>query len=336
MQSQSIPTHKHNTINSIVQLRLIYFWAYVEAGLAGLLHALHLPITGFVAGGLSIIVNVLLVHYSDGKMSLLCKALGIVLAIKFMLSPFTPVGAYVAVCFQGLSAICIFYFVTLNRWSIALFAILVMLESALQKPFLAYLFFGKQFLLSSIAMVKATFGISQTGAIERFYFLFFVYLMLYVLWALLIAFWTLSIRNKLEKKELTEQEITTIASFRCKTKIATSSFRHLKTPVIFVLSFAFLLLIFPFIVHQLTWFYALRLGLILLSVLFVFPYLIRKHQAFLFKKNEGFVHDMLTQLPLIKHRTALAWELSKNYVWYQRVRHFVFYAIWLNVFYETS
>jgi hypothetical protein len=319
-----------------IQLKLIYFWAYVEAGLAGLLHLLHIPITGLVAGGFSIIVNVLLAHYSQCNVKAILKALSIVLAVKFVFSPITPPGAYVAVCFQGLLATVIFGLFKVNRLSIFIFSLLVMLESALQKPLIAYLIFGKQFWVSTIAMIKATFKISNLEALNRLTWMIGIYILLYILWACLITFWANQLRYKLEHIELTENQKNNLDSLQQNNNAPSKSFRHTKIPVLLALSFFFIILIFPFIVQTITLAYLIRLAFILLLAIFIFPYLIRKHQSFLFRKNEKLVSDIALQIPLIKQRTTLAWEFSKHYVWYQRIRYFVYYAIWLNVFYEES
>ena len=46
-------TQENNTI-----FRLTMLWAFAEGGLGGIMHLLHIPMTGFIVGGISIIINV--------------------------------------------------------------------------------------------------------------------------------------------------------------------------------------------------------------------------------------------------------------------------------------
>jgi hypothetical protein len=211
-----------------------------------------------------------------------------------------------------------------------------MLESALQKPLLAILLFKKQFWISILIMVKATFKVSPEEATEKIYWMFAIYLFVYICWAILMAKWAHQLRYKLAHIQLSPAQQSIVESFSFTERIESKSFRKIKVPVFVALAIAFILLIFPFVVHHITWLYVLRICIIIVLVVFIFPYLIRKHQSFLFSKNKEIVSDIAQILPQLKSRTAAAWELAKDKKWHQRLYHFVWYSIWLNVFYEAS
>lgn len=97
--------------NSNTITRLILLWAFSESALGGMLHALRIPLTGLFVGGSAVIFISLIAHYSDGKSSIL-KATLIVMIIKFVVAPYTPLPAYFAVFVEGLLGL--FFFNILN------------------------------------------------------------------------------------------------------------------------------------------------------------------------------------------------------------------------------
>ena len=123
-------------------LRLTALWAVVESGLGGLLHAFKLPLTGLVIGGTAVILITLIAHFAEKPREIL-RATIIVLIIKALVSPHSPVGAYVAVSFQGVLGWLIYSVARPGYLSTIPFALLAMVESAIQKLLMLVLFFGK-------------------------------------------------------------------------------------------------------------------------------------------------------------------------------------------------
>lgn len=123
-------------------LRLTALWAVVESGLGGVLHAFRLPLTGLVIGGTAVILITLIAHFSEKPREIL-RATIIVLIIKALVSPHSPIGAYIAVSFQGVLG-WLLYSLARPRYATSLpFALLAMVESAIQKLLMLVLFFGK-------------------------------------------------------------------------------------------------------------------------------------------------------------------------------------------------
>jgi hypothetical protein len=85
---------------SIAVNRIIALWALSETTLGGILHALHMPLTGVFVGGAAIIFITLIAYFSEQKVSII-KATFIVLIVKGVVSPYTPVTAYFSVLLQG-------------------------------------------------------------------------------------------------------------------------------------------------------------------------------------------------------------------------------------------
>ncbi len=81
--------------------RLIALWALSEAALGGILHAFRIPLTGLLVNSAAVIFMVFIASSSSRRGAIL-KATFIVMIVKGIVSPHTPLTAYIAVGFQGL------------------------------------------------------------------------------------------------------------------------------------------------------------------------------------------------------------------------------------------
>ncbi|MFA6596340.1 MAG: hypothetical protein WCS69_01365 [Ignavibacteriaceae bacterium] len=135
IQQRQLP-HSGKAFQKITAL-----WALNEAALGGILHAFDIPFTGLIVGGVASILIALLAFLSVKKGSI-TKATLIVIVIKAVVSPYTPLAAFVAVLVQGLMGELLFSskkFFTVSAIALAVFA---SIYSALQKLFLVSLLFG--------------------------------------------------------------------------------------------------------------------------------------------------------------------------------------------------
>jgi hypothetical protein len=130
--------------------RLTALWAFSEAALGGLLHALHIPFSGIVLGGFAIMFISLIAYYSKNHAEIL-KALAIVLAVKFAVSPHTPIGAYISVSVQGLAGYFVFRYIKNYRISVFILSVFAMFFSSMQKIIVYIILFGFD-LINSINM----------------------------------------------------------------------------------------------------------------------------------------------------------------------------------------
>lgn len=90
-----------NVNSSVTVKRITAIWALSETTLGGFLHALHIPLTGIIVGGAAVIFITLIAYFSEQKYSII-KATIIVLILKGVVSPYTPLAAYFSVLIQGI------------------------------------------------------------------------------------------------------------------------------------------------------------------------------------------------------------------------------------------
>ena len=126
--------------------RLTALWALNEAALGGLLHLFRSPFTGIIVGGSAVLLIVMIGHLARRPALAILQALVLVLIIKSMVSPHSPLPAYLAVGFQGLLGALLFTLLPRRHQGVAwLLAPLALLEAAGQKLLMLTLFFGMPF-----------------------------------------------------------------------------------------------------------------------------------------------------------------------------------------------
>ncbi len=169
--------------------RLICLWAFCECGIGGLMHAFKIPFTGLIVGGLATVI-VTLLAYTNPKKEIILTALSLVLCAKAVLSPQSPLPAYLAVSFQGVLGYILYKILTTNLVSAILFATIALLESALQKYIVLVFFFGQNWLLAFDKYIDGL--LQQFNMVNKsgnshfisllFAFYIFIYIVLGIFW----------------------------------------------------------------------------------------------------------------------------------------------------------
>jgi hypothetical protein len=121
--------------------RITALWALSEAALGGVLHAFRFPMTGLVINSTSVIFIVLIAHYARHKGTIL-RATFIVLIIKGMVSPHTPINAFIAVTIQGVLGELLFRSKKYFTFSALVLGIITLLLSGSQKIIVLTVVFG--------------------------------------------------------------------------------------------------------------------------------------------------------------------------------------------------
>lgn len=123
--------------------RLTALWALNEAGLGGFLHAVKTPFSGMIVGGAAIMLVAMIAYSSERRIRAIFKAAIIVMIIKAMVSPFSPLPSYFAVAFQAVAGAVIFSLITNFRLAALVFGIIGLLETSCQKIIFLTVLYGK-------------------------------------------------------------------------------------------------------------------------------------------------------------------------------------------------
>lgn len=338
-QHSSILEKEFSTISRITAL-----WAFSEAALGGILHALRIPFTGLFIGGSAVIFLTLIAHSAERKSTLL-KATFIVILIKAMVSPHTPLNAYIAVFLQGLFAYLIFSFISNKKFAALLLGFVALTYSAFQRVFVLTILFGNTLWESIDA-----FGIylmneflstgSSESAIQLSYILIGAYGFVHVSGGIFFGIvagnihkWI--INNSGKVKEFNESIIKKDESLilhREKTKKKRKWWK--KKSNILILSFAALMMVISYTNPKLddNLFYNIIFMLIrsilIMYVWFVLlsPVIIRWVKKYLMKKQSHYskeVETILGLFPYFKGIINYSWEQTKGIKNYERIIPFL-------------
>jgi ABC-type thiamin/hydroxymethylpyrimidine transport system permease subunit len=127
-----------------VYYRLIALWVLCEAMLGGVIHAARIPVSGLIVGSCAVTCICLIAYYVPAGGAII-KATIIVAIFKMMLSPQSPLPAYFAVFFQGLTGELLFVNRKFYRLSCLLLSVLALVESGLQRIVVLTIVYGNNF-----------------------------------------------------------------------------------------------------------------------------------------------------------------------------------------------
>jgi hypothetical protein len=122
-------------------LKITALWAFSESAFGGVLHALAVPFRGIFINGASVLFISLIALFSKNSKEILKSTL-IVILIKALVSPHTPLAAYFAVTIQGLLGYLLFLTKSFYRLSALLLGIFTLFFSGIQKIIVLTLLFG--------------------------------------------------------------------------------------------------------------------------------------------------------------------------------------------------
>ena len=166
---------------------LTALWAFIEVTLGGLLHALRIPFTGIVVGGGAVAIISVIGYFSDSPFKTILKSTLIVMIVKAGASPHSPIPAYLAVGFQGLFGALVYSMFRFHTVATVLFAVICMLESALQKILTLTIMYGMAIWEAIDAFTNKISNQFYEGDQQFSYWIAFAYVTLYGLWGLYIG-----------------------------------------------------------------------------------------------------------------------------------------------------
>ncbi len=190
-------------------LKLTAIWAFSEAAFGGILHALTIPLRGLFISAAAVLFISLIAFFSRSSKEIL-KATLIVILIKALVSPRTPLTAYAAVGIQGLLGYLLFINKNFYRLSAMLLGILTLLFSAVQKIIMLTILFGNTLWKSINIFIKQVstefFNIGQSSDINYGYLLVLVYVTIHIIAGIFIGFYAGLLPQKIScyKKQIAE------------------------------------------------------------------------------------------------------------------------------------
>ena len=308
--------------------RLTALWAFSESGLGGMLHALQVPFTGLIVGGMAVILITLIAFFSQQNIKSILRSMLIVLIIKAVVSPHSPFPAYIAVSFQAVTGFLLFYLLRINLVSIILLSVIAMMESAIQKLLILTLFFGQSF-WDAIDRLSEFIAVQfNLNTINGSNLLIGIYLMIYFLGGIGIAWMAYKIiKDIFVKKELLVFDASIQPAIQLKNNKKRKG-KLLKLTILLIIISILLFLFAPdankgwlAVIKTVTWTFTA-----ILLWYFVISPLVTKFIQQLLKKKESRYHEEVAEaiafLPLFKQITYIAWQKSRQYRGWKRLQYF--------------
>ena len=213
--------------NSNAITKLIILWAFSESALGGMLHALRIPLTGLFVGGSAVIFISLIAHFSNNKSSIL-KATILVLIIKFIVAPYTPLPAYFSVFIEGLLGFFLYNILKLKKSAPILLGFFTLIFSAIQKVVIYTVLFGMTFWESIdifIEFVLKQFSIASDLSISFSYIIIGIYVFIHILGGIIsgiiatrIPNWVSNFSHKIEFDKIIPEKTDELTQIKRKKK----------------------------------------------------------------------------------------------------------------------
>lgn len=316
--------------------RLTALWALNESGLGGIMHALKFPFTGFFVGGIAVVLIGLIAHFSHNSFRQIIQSAISVIIVKAIVSPQSPVPAYVAVAFQGLAGALFYSLISNFTFVSMLFGFIALLESAVQKFLITTVIFGKSIweaLDIFFASILKNFSVNENISVS--FWLIAVYCSVYALWGLILGWWISKLPRQINLRS--EEIKSAFNKITIDKKLKPNMTSNSKKNSLLYLLFILLFIITVFTLsnsenNSKALYMVLRTIAVLLGwFVFVQPvlkYLIRRYASKNKEQKKFRVEQLIASLPALKQIAQQAYRLSsQTHKGLSRYREFVFILI---------
>lgn len=301
-----------------LSLKLTALWAVSESGLGGVIHALKIPVSGLLLGSFAVIIITFLARENKRPFQAIMQATLLVLLVKAIASPHSPLPAYLAVSFQGLVGALIYSFLRPNYFSAILFGLLALLESAFQKLLVLFLLFGKDIWTAFEGFFKDLSKTFQFDALRELpMVLLGIYCLVYVAAGILAGYYAIQLPKLLttEKEKLKGIDLKSIDLEEEKTikKNGWLKWIYLALLFLFISSYFFLNE-----QAQKAYYIFFRTIVVLVMLYFIvsptFKYFIQRWTKKTSIKDSGKFSNLMLLLPTIRTNLKLARKLAQSEV----------------------
>ncbi len=316
--------------------RLTALWALNESGLGGIMHALQIPFTGFFVGGIAVILIGLIAHYSNCSYRQIVQATLSVIIVKAIVSPQSPLAAYIAVAFQGFIGGLLYSLIPYFKLTSLIFGFLALLESALQKFLVTTIVFGKS--------VWEALDIFFNGIVKDFslgkdfsfsVWLIAIYCTVYALWGLILGWWISKLPRQIEsrREEIKIQYNENATDYKLKPNLTLNSRKRSLLYMLYILLFIITVFTLSNAGNNSKALYVvLRTAAVVLGwFVFVQPvikFLIKRYAMKNKERKKFRVEELIASLPSLKKFAQHAYHLSsKSHKGLARYREFIFILI---------
>jgi len=325
--------------------KLTALWAFSEAALGGILHAFKIPMRGIFIGGSAAILISLIAYFSDRKGTVLKSTL-LVILIKGIVSPHTPLTAYFAVFLQGVLGEVLFFRKRFFKISALLMGILTLLFSSMQKIFILTLVFGNTLWesIDQFASFVINKFIAQENAVDfRFsYLLVGLYLGLHVFVGILVGLFAgklpLWIGDVIQDDKLEINSFKNTKTELTKKKKGKHKRWWQRPSGIIFISFVVVMVVLSYLYPELGSNKAVEILIMILRAMLIMiiwysllgPLALKYLRKFLEKKESLYASEIskiVDSFPHLRSLVSYCWKISSHEKGYRKIKSFLIYLV---------
>jgi len=316
-------------------------WALAEAALGGVLHALHIPLTGLFVNSCAVIFIVLIATGSDKKGTII-RATLIVMIVKGMVSPHTPLTAFVAVGFQGLMGEILLRSKRFLLVSSVALGVITLLQSALQKIVLLTIVYGNSLwdsidVFINFILIQLPFITVSSDPLRFSFWLIITYIGIHLLAGITVGIIAARIPGWIKLEIEKEKRVYRLEeeTHNLEIKSKKNKRKWVQKPSAFVIIIlACLIVIFSYIFPEISETQGMRAVVMILrstSILFLWyslvgPYLLKISRKYFKSKQNKYAKEVQKTLNILvplRYIVYKTWNESQHFSSLGRIKNFV-------------
>ena len=319
-------------------LKITALWAFSESAFGGILHALTIPLRGLFISSAAVLFISLIALFSKNKKEILKSTL-IVILIKGVISPYSPLTAFFAVSLQGVLGFLLLSTKKFYKLSALLLGILVLFFSGIQKIVTLTILFGNTLWESLDVLIKQVsselLNIDYPG-INYGYLIIGAYVLLHLLAGLFIGFHAGKLPQKINYYK---NHIPAFTDIKNGEEIPKKDKRKkkkwfLRPTGIFIIALSVGVILISYLSPELEESVAISVIIMLvraLAITFVWfvvlaPIVKKIFQKFIANKKSEYsreLEEIFAMFPQFKNIVNYCWKLSNNKKGLKKIRYFL-------------
>jgi hypothetical protein len=342
IESSPIPEKTKPLIHSE---RLISLWALSEAALGGVLHAFQIPLTGLFVNSSAVLFMVLIASTAEKKGTIL-KATLIVLIVKGMVSPHTPLNAFIAVGFQGLVGEILLGSRRHFLFASIMLGIITLLQSAIQKVIVLTLVFGNTLwesidIFGNFVLNQLPFFNPPSDPLNISFWLITIYIGIHLLAGIGIGILSAKVPGWIAQEIKNDGKKYKIDGSPPVLEIKTNRKKKnwLKKPSsLLILLLAGVIIISSYIFPEISGTQGVKALIMIfrsISIMFLWyilvgPFLFKIYQKFLKSKQNAYAEEVqqtIQILPSLRYIIYQSWDKSRDFKRFRKIKAFIILTI---------
>lgn len=327
------------TDTKISVIKITALWAFSESAFGGILHALSIPLRGIFISSAAVLFISLIALFSKNNKEII-KSTFIVLLIKLLVSPHTPLTAYFAVSVQGILGYILFAPKRFYSISTFIIGILTLFFSGIQKIVVLTLVFGNTLWKSVNVFIKQIskefFLISINDNINYGSLLIAAYIFIHLLAGIFIGIYAGKLPTKLVRYK---NEIPDKIIFNGNDELPKKEKHKKKNWFLRPTGISIIILSLSLFIYSYVSPHSLEIGsneiivmlirsivITFIWLVFIGPYIKKFLHKYLERKKSNYtdeINSILDLFPQFKNVVAYCWENSSDRKGLKRIRKFL-------------